>query len=100
MDEEAADTLANGGMPEPPVSPLPAPIVSWTREEEAGGGQGGAPQGGRLWQDELPRWLAALNPGPTTREYEEAVAYLFETPGLPQYRGGLPFHPFLASPCP
>src|SRR5260221_1211052 len=96
MDEEAADTLASGGMPEPPVSPLPAPIVSWTREEEAGGGQGGAPQGGRLWQDDLPRWLATLNPGRTTREYEKAVAYFFETPGVPQYVGDLAFDLLLA----
>src|SRR5260221_584719 len=96
MDEEAADTLANGCMPEPPVSPLPAPIVSWTREEEAGGGQGGAPQGGRLWQDELPRWLASLNPGRTTREYEKAVAYFFETPGVPQYVCDLAFDLLLA----
>ena len=96
MDEEAADALANEDTPAPPVSPLPAPIVSWTREEEAGGGQGGAPQGGRLWQDELPRWLATLNPGRTTREYEKAVAYFFETPGVPQYVGDLAFDLLLA----
>src|SRR5258706_7083980 len=96
MDEEAADALANEGTPAPPVSPLSAPIVSWTREEATGGGQGGAPQGGRLWQDELPRWLASLNPGRTTREYEKAVAYFFETTGVPQYVGDLAFDLLLA----
>ncbi len=96
MDEKAADALANEGTPAPPVSPLSAPIVSWTREEATGGGQGGAPQGGRLWQDELPRWLASLNPGRTTREYEKAVAYFFETPGVPQYVGDLAFDLLLA----
>jgi len=96
MDEEAADTLANQGTPEPQVSPLPAPIASWTREEAAGDGQGGTPQGRRLWQDELPRWLATLNPGRTTREYEKAVAYFFQTPGVPQYVGDLAFDLLLA----
>jgi site-specific recombinase XerD len=96
MDEEAADTLANEGTPEPPASLLPAPIASWTREEAAGGGQGGAPTGGRLWHDELPRWQATLNPGRTTREYEKAVAYFFQTPGVPQYVGDLAFDLLLA----
>ncbi|HEX9068956.1 MAG TPA: site-specific integrase [Ktedonobacterales bacterium] len=35
------------------------------------------------WRYELRRWLATLNPGRTPREYEKAVAYFFETPGVP-----------------
>lgn len=96
MDEDVADALASEGTLEPPVSPLPAPIASWTREEAAGDGHGGASPGGRLWQDELPRWLASLNPGRTTREYEKAVAYFFQTPGVPQYVDDLAFDLLLA----
>src|SRR5260370_35909960 len=83
MDEEAADALANEDTPAPPVSPLPAPIVPWTREEATGGGQGGAPQGGRRWQDELPRWLASLNPARTPLGHENAVADFSATTGEP-----------------
>ncbi len=96
MDDEAADALADQGMPEKPISPLPAPIVSWTREEAAGGEQRRAPPGGRQWHDELPRWLASLNPGRTTREYEKAVAYFFQTPGVPQYVDDITFDLLLA----
>lgn len=38
---------------------------------------------GRTWEQEVPRWLASLNPGRTQREYEKAVRYFFETPGVP-----------------
>jgi integrase len=96
MDDEAADALADQGMPEKPISPLPAPIVSWTREEASGGEQRRASARGRHWQDELPRWLASLNPGRTTREYEKAVAYFFQTPGVPQYVDDITFDLLLA----
>src|SRR5260221_7946077 len=35
------------------------------------------------WRRELHRWLATLNPGRTQREYEKAVGYFFQTPGVP-----------------
>lgn len=45
----------------------------------------------RHWRQELARWLATLNPGRTQREYEKAVRYFFETPGVPQELDGISF---------
>jgi site-specific recombinase XerD len=53
-------------------------------------------QGGPTWRQEVPRWLAALNPGRTRREYEKAVGYFFETPGVPEDLGALTFDLLLA----
>ncbi len=36
------------------------------------------------WRQELARWLATLNPGRTPREYEKAIGYFFQIPGVPQ----------------
>lgn len=38
----------------------------------------------RHWRPALNRWLLTLNPGRTQDEYEKAVRYFFETPGVPQ----------------
>lgn len=48
------------------------------------------------WRSELPRWLAALNPGRTGHEYEKAVRYFFETPGVPERLADLTFDLLLA----
>ncbi|MGH2502353.1 MAG: hypothetical protein ACRDID_07535, partial [Ktedonobacterales bacterium] len=40
--------------------------------------------GARHWRSLLSRWLFTLNPGRTQDEYEKAVCYFFETPGVPQ----------------
>lgn len=48
------------------------------------------------WRYELRRWLATLNPGRTGREYEKAVAYFFQTPGVPQEVAALTFDLLLA----
>lgn len=42
------------------------------------------PPGARPWRPLLNRWLLTLNPGRTQDEYEKAVRYFFETPGVPQ----------------
>lgn len=48
------------------------------------------------WQRELPRWLATLNPGRTPHEYEKAVRYFFETPGVPDTLSDLTYDLLLA----
>ena len=48
------------------------------------------------WRPELLRWLATLNPGRTQTEYQKAVSYFFETPGVPQYLEDLTFDLLLA----
>lgn len=48
------------------------------------------------WQKELLRWLATLNPGRTQTEYQKAVRYFFETPGVPQCVADLTFDLLLA----
>ncbi|WIG57303.1 MAG: hypothetical protein OJF49_000047 [Ktedonobacterales bacterium] len=50
----------------------------------------------RTWRDELPRWLATLNPGRTQHEYEKAVGYFFLTVGVPQELLALSFDLLLA----
>jgi integrase len=50
----------------------------------------------RTWQQEMPRWMATLNPGRTQREYEKAVTYFFETPGVPAELEDLSFDLLLA----
>ncbi|HEV8192817.1 MAG TPA: hypothetical protein VGP82_15235, partial [Ktedonobacterales bacterium] len=55
-----------------------------------------APAGERSWQQEMPRWLATLNPGRTQHEYEKAVRYFFETPGVPVELSALSFDLLLA----
>src|SRR5690348_14707479 len=47
--------------------------------------------GGRTWRQEMPRWLATLDSGRTRREYEKAVGYFFEAPGVPQELGAISF---------
>ncbi len=73
--------------------PMPAPRATW------GGGTGDEQSTGvpaRTWLDELSRWLATLNPGRTRREYEKAVRYFFDTPGVPQHLRSLSFDLLLA----
>lgn len=48
------------------------------------------------WRQDLARWMATLNPGRTPREYEKAVRYFFETPGVPQHVDELAFDLLLA----
>lgn len=61
-----------------------------------GSEQSDAAQSGRTWRQEVPRWLAALNPGRTTREYEKAISYFFLTPGVPQTLDDISFDLLLA----
>lgn len=77
-----------------PASAYPAPYVEPERgewrdhdgaesaEAEPHGAAGSFPQ--RHWRPMLNRWLLTLNPGRTPDEYEKAVRYFFETPGVPQ----------------
>jgi integrase len=62
-------------------------------EEAADAEQAGAP---RTWRQELPRWLATLDVDSTRREYEKAVRYFFETPGVPITLGELTYDLLLA----
>jgi integrase len=48
------------------------------------------------WRRDVRRWLATLNPGRTQREYEKAVGYFFETPGVPQALADVTFDLLLA----
>lgn len=50
----------------------------------------------RSWQQELPRWLATLDSERTRREYEKAVGYFFQTPGVPGMLEDLTFDLLLA----
>lgn len=50
----------------------------------------------RHWRAERQRWLATLNPGRTPHEYAKAIAYFFETPGVPQHVDDLTFDLLLA----
>jgi len=67
-------------------------------EDEGDGGPGtdGAAGHSAPWRHELHRWLATLNPGRTQREYEKAVGYFFQTPGVPQSLEELSFDLLLA----
>ena len=49
-----------------------------------------------VWWREVPRWLATLNSGRTQREYEKAVSYFFQTPGVPEELRELTFDLLLA----
>jgi integrase len=69
-----------------------AALQPYTAAQHSAGGAGyhasgdntqGRVPGERTWRHELPRWLASLNPGRTAREYEKAIGYFFETPGVP-----------------
>src|SRR5262249_34711030 len=84
------------GEPESDAEPqLPAPSASWPHAE-AGEEPRDLPRSGRLWADELPRWLATLNSGRTAQEYDKAVGYFFQTPGVPQNVADLSFDLLLA----
>lgn len=87
----------------PVTTPQPEPASStviW--QPQTGGGYrpfgdgGPADAGDRTWRQELPRWLASLNPGRTRREYEKAVSYFFQTPGVPEALRELTFDLLLA----
>lgn len=56
------------------------------------------PQGvpAQHWRSTLNRWLLTLNPGRTQDEYEKAVRYFFETPGVPQTLDAISFDLLLA----
>jgi integrase len=64
----------------------------------ASGDQGddGYAHDNHTWRQELPRWLASLNPGRTRREYEKAIGYFFATPGVPAVLAELSFDLLLA----
>ncbi|HEU5441229.1 MAG TPA: tyrosine-type recombinase/integrase [Ktedonobacterales bacterium] len=59
-------------------------------------GATGAAVGAGHWRYELRRWLATLNPGRTGREYEKAIGYFFQTPGVPSHVDALSFDLLLA----
>src|SRR5262249_59136720 len=73
---------------------------------EGAGGPGGAGyapgdtfhEARPTWRNALPRWLATLNPGRTRIEYERALRYFFETPGVPPALSDLTFDLLLAYP--
>src|SRR5262249_1021369 len=84
---EAAESTADGN---PRWLPLPAPV---TAEQDAAYRES---PGAGTWRQELPGWLATLNPGRTQHEYEKAVGYFFATPGVPAALSGLSFELLLA----
>src|SRR5262249_29934589 len=89
-DEAASPAESAVRMPPPETALV-------TAAGEAGGGAGDAPyEPWRSWRHELPRWLATLNPGRTRVEYERAIRYFFETPGVPEALTDLSFDLLLA----
>lgn len=85
MAWEDHDQSRTGSSPPVPWSPGP---------DDASAGWGASEPG--LWTAELPKWMATLNPGRTRREYEKAVRYFFDTPGVPQRLSDLSFDLLLA----
>lgn len=71
-------------------------LMSWGGTGGSDGTGESSPLGEGLWLGQLPRWLATLNPGRTPREYEKAVGYFFETPGVPIKLADLTFDLLLA----
>lgn len=72
-------------------------IARWARVDGGFGSDDDARYtAARTWRQEMPRWLASLNPGRTQQEYEKAVRYFFETPGVPQDLENLSFDLLLA----
>src|SRR5258708_1514155 len=79
---DAPDTPSAGALPDK----LP-PYVAPPQADDASA---------RTWEQELPRWLATLNPGRTRTEYEKALHYFFDTPGVPSVLANLTFDLLLA----
>src|SRR5579859_6740871 len=97
-----ADSLrqdSEGSEPQSSPGGLPAVVTSSDEydaydEEEAASGD--RSPGARTWRHELPRWLATLDSTRTRREYEKAVRYFFQAPGVPEALRGLTFDLLLA----
>jgi integrase len=68
--------------------------VAFPRDDERERADGARTPG--HWRYELRRWIATLNPGRTGHEYAKAVAYFFDTPGVPQVVSDLSFDLLLA----
>ncbi len=76
-------------------SELELQLVEEQRQRRGPHGEASQPVG-RTWRQELPRWLATLNPGRTGIEYERALSYFFETPGVPAELAAITFDLLLA----
>lgn len=68
----------------PPSDMLPSPYVASADDTDSVGVDDDTTSGSH-WRSLLSRWLFTLNPGRTQDEYEKAVRYFFETPGVPQF---------------
>jgi site-specific recombinase XerD len=68
--------------------------VAFPRDDERERADGARTPG--HWRYEMRRWIATLNPGRTGHEYAKAVAYFFDTPGVPQVVSDLSFDLLLA----
>lgn len=85
VDEHAPDRWESG-----------LPIVRSPADDGEYSAPDGAPLGARTWRQELPRWLATLDSARTRREYEKAVRYFFQAPGVPEALQDLTFDLLLA----
>src|SRR5579872_5434039 len=84
--------------PPEPDSSLPRDLLALPASDSSHSGQdwSSASDTTRTWRQDFARWLATLNPGRTPREYEKAVGYFFDTPGVPQHLDELTFDLLLA----
>ncbi|HEX8733266.1 MAG TPA: hypothetical protein VF725_14535, partial [Ktedonobacterales bacterium] len=85
MDDHDTDWRSTPGAP--PPNTLPGPYIGASNEadDEADDTPYQDDVAGiSHWRSLLSRWLFTLNPGRTQDEYEKAVRYFFETPGVPQ----------------
>jgi site-specific recombinase XerD len=67
--------------------------VAPSDEQDDGAGGHASPS---AWRQALPRWLATLDSKRTRREYEKAVLYFFQAPGVPEALSDLTFDLLLA----
>lgn len=84
--------------PPEPDSSLPRDILMLPASDSSHSGPDwtSASDTARTWRQDVVRWLASLNPGRTPREYEKAVGYFFDTPGVPLHLDELTFDLLLA----
>lgn len=90
-----SDTI-HPSYPSEPNTPSRLPVqLSGDSSSQSGPGWTSTGSSGS-WRQDLARWLVTLNPGRTPREYEKAISYFFETPGVPRQVDDLTFDLLLA----
>ncbi len=96
-DAAAEGNTATSSPYETHGQPLPSDlaVVQVARWDYRDDGASGDAQP-RTWRQALPRWLAMLDSTRTRREYEKAVLYFFQAPGVPELLSDLTFDLLLA----